>query len=140
MVDFNNKNILDFIPTKGWSEEQKVSFGLKFVELFFVFLAKSLDEKLPEDTDTKFEELLNSKPSEQQVTDFYNQLLPNLGIEIENLAIKFKKIFLLNLYSDKLTSLENSEDPGAYKNWEKINEFAKADRWDEVIELTSQLK
>ncbi len=140
MTDFNNTNILDFIPTQGWSEDQKISFSLKFVELYFVFLSKALDESMPVDVDPKLEELLKTNPSEQQVVKFYNELLPNLGDVIEAQAMKFKKIFLLNLYSDKLVNLEKQGESEAYNNWKKINDRAIANKWDEVLELVGQLK
>lgn len=152
MNNFATENILNFIPTRGWSEEQRISFSLKFVELFHVYLAKMLDSQLPGDADNQLQQVLGKQQSEKEIIDFYNKLFPQLSTHIDEASIEFKKIYILNLYSNKLKQLETEiykkkmanaeviEEGIAYKNWTKINKLANQDKWEEVLELISQLK
>ncbi|MBP9758882.1 hypothetical protein KBD45_04235 [Candidatus Dojkabacteria bacterium] len=150
-INFLTENILSFVPKENWTEDEEISFGLKFVELFYVYLLKSLNMQLTDETDENFEKLLNVNPTEQQIVDFYNKLFPNLAGEIEKRAVEFKKIFIFNLYVDKINNLETmiatnraqNKDASVYEralnNWEKILTTAKEDKWEGVLELISQL-
>lgn len=150
-INFLTENILSFVPNEGWTKDEEISFSLKFVELFYVYLLKSLNMQLTDETDVSFEKLLNANPTEQQIVDYYNELFPNLGAEIEKRAVEFKKIFIFNLYVDKINNLEaliatnraQNKDASAYEkalnNWEKILTTAKEDNWEGVLEMLSQL-
>lgn len=142
-------DIFDYIPVREWSEEQKISFGLKFVELFFVYLSKSLDVQLQDNVDSQLENLLAQKAGEKEIVAFYNRLFPELESQIAERAVEFRKMYLFNLYLDKLNKLEESiaefkannkstiELETALKNWQKILTTAKAGDWAGVKDLIS---
>lgn len=142
-------DIFDYIPVREWSEEQKISFGLKFVELFFVYLSKSLDVQLQDNVDSQLENLLAQKAGEKEIVAFYNRLFPELESQVAERAVEFRKMYLFNLYLDKLNKLEESiaefkannkstiELETALKNWQKILTTAKAGDWAGVKDLIS---
>lgn len=144
-------DIFDYIPVREWSEEQKISFGLKFVELFFVYLSKSLDVQLHDDVDSELANLLAQKAGEKEIVAFYNRLFPELGSQIAERAVEFRKMYLFNLYLDKLNKLEENvaefkannkstiELETALKNWQKILTTAKEGDWAGVKDLISIL-
>jgi hypothetical protein len=144
-------DIFDYIPVREWSEEQKISFGLKFVELFFVYLSKSLDVQLHDDNGSELANLLAQKAGEKEIVAFYNRLFPELGSQIAERAVEFRKMYLFNLYLDKLNKLEENvaefkannkstiELETALKNWQKILTTAKEGDWAGVKDLISIL-
>ena len=143
-------DILKFIPSSEWSEEQKILVFLQFINVYFVYVFSELGKVLSENAEGDLAALLTNTPSANEVMDFHRALLPNLDDTMFQKAKEFKKIFLLQLYQDKIARLQEKvskvtqdtpESESLQKNisfWQALHEKAQQDDWAGIEMLISQ--
>jgi hypothetical protein len=143
-------DILKFIPSSEWSEEQKITVFLQFINVYFVYVFSELGKELSQNAERDLATLLTKKPTATEVMDFYRTLLPNLDDNMIQKAIEFKKIFLLQLYQDKIARLQEKvstvtpnspESESLQRNisfWQALHEKAQQDDWAGIEMLLAQ--
>jgi hypothetical protein len=110
------------------------------------FLGERLNQSSPASLEPAFKELLK-KPelSPDEVIEFYRQQIPDLDNTLGNLILEFKKIFLTQVYQNKVQELDKQlADPNnkeietvlkaAKDSWQKSYGFSQTDDWDKVAE------
>lgn len=152
MNDFLATDLLVFVPTKDWSDDEKAAFAVQFGQVGALYLLKQFEAALPVDADQRYEQLLQTQPTVTELLTFYNELLPGFDQSIDQKATDFKKLFLTRLYSDKaerfvkLSSQLAESDPQRLKleqaalTWHRFAQLANNDQWEDVVSGIAALK
>lgn len=151
-IDFSSIDLFALIPKNNWTEEEKIEFLQTFSQAFGVYIVSELSQKVSEETDQELTKLLESRPTLEQIETFYNGAFPNLEGTFFTKAVEFKKIFLIALYTKKLSvvtklqrannrsSIEQVKLDAAVGQWQSLIEYAQNDNWDNVIHLLETFK
>lgn len=161
IADLGKYDLLDLILASSWPEEKRADTVLKFTYALAGFLGEELSKFFDEKADLEFENLLKTPGlTEQQVKDFYSAKIPNFEKTIDELVLKFKRMFLLKVYQNKTEELKESlagmkkamekERTDVQTNlmrmiadelsiYEQILLYCQQDNWDKVWEMIQTL-
>lgn len=161
LVDLSKYDLLDLILASSWHEEKQADTVLKFTYALAGFLGEELSKCFDEKADLEFQNLLKTPGlTEQQVKEFYSAKIPNFEETIDELTLKFKKMFLLKVYQNKIEELKKSlsgmekamekEKTDVQTNlmrmiadelsiYEQILLYCQQDNWDKVWEIIQTL-
>jgi hypothetical protein len=146
LQDLAKYDLLNLIAAEGWDEKEQAKTVLMFSQSLAGFLGERLNQSSPASLEPAFKELLK-KPelSPDEVIEFYRQQIPDLDNTLGNLILEFKKIFLTQVYQNKVQELDKQlADPNnkeietvlkaAKDSWQKSYGFSQTDDWDKVAE------
>lgn len=158
LTDLGKYDLLNLILYETMNEEAQANMVLNFTEALSGYLGENLSQYFKNGEEAELTELLNKEGVDPEaVINFYRSKIPSMDSTIEDLCLRFKRNFLLDVYRrevEKLRGEISSFDGGSaddlhkqivdfkrfeLEDWQNVLTSAEKDDWDRVADNLSAI-
>jgi len=139
--DLAQYDILDLILADAMPDEEKLNILESYFDAYNMLVTKEFGAELSEKDQDAMEELMKDPTVTTDIfMKFLTDRMPHMEAKIIYFTLEYKKMFILNVYKNKLDEYKGNTKADGYAAWEQIYKDAQADNWEEVTRLLEVLK